>query len=150
MPKVLIVGFDGATWDILTPLIQQGKLPTFRKLVEEGTSGYMESTVPPVTIPAWISMFSGLKPQQLGIFDFNRIVVEDGIMESRLFNSSDYKGRLMWDFLSRKGMKSLVLNVPGTYPPYPIEGHLIGFDYTPMEKCTYPGELEEILIYQTT
>lgn len=146
MPKIVVIGFDGATWDIINPLIEQNKLPTFKTLIKESTWGYMESTVPPMTIPAWISMFSGLTPEQLGMFDFNKVTLKDNSIKMRLFNSTDYKGRLIWDFLSKKGIKSLVLNVPGTYPPFPIEGHLIGLDLTPLEHCTYPDNLEKILI----
>lgn len=59
MTKILVLGFDGATWDIITPLVAQNKLPTFKNLMEKSTWGYMESTVPPMTILAWISIFSG-------------------------------------------------------------------------------------------
>lgn len=142
---MLVVGFDGATWDIISPLIAQGSLPAFEALVHESTWGSMESTVPPMTIPAWISMFSGLTPEQLCVFDFNKIIMGKKTVGSRLVTSSDYRGKLLRDILSERKMKSLVLNIPGTYPPYPIEGHLIGLDLTPLEKCTYPSELEHIL-----
>ncbi len=145
MPKVLVVGFDGATWDIISSLIAKGSLPTFQKIMETSCWGYLESTIPPMTIPAWICMFSGLQPETLCMFDFNRVTIKDKVAESRLFNTSDYKGKLVWDLLSRKGFKSLVLNIPGTYPPYPIEGHLIGLDMTPMESMTYPEGIEKIL-----
>ncbi len=146
MPKVLVIGFDGATWDIIKPLTEQGSLPTFKNLIKESTWGYMESTIPPISIPAWISMFSGLTPEQLGMFDFINLTIKDNAAEMRLFSSKDSKGKLLWNFLSKEGIKSLVLNIPGIYPPYSIEGHLIGLDLTPLEKCTYPEELEKILI----
>ena len=145
MPKIIVVGFDGATWDIINPLIAHGALPAFETLMNESTWGSMESTMPPMTIPAWISMFSGLTPEQLGLFDFNKVIVGKKAVETRLVNSSDCSGSLLWDILSRRTMKSLVLNIPGTYPPYPIEGHLIGLDFTPLERCTYPFELEQLL-----
>jgi len=145
MPKVLVVGFDGATWDIINPLVDQNNMPTFRKLMNESTWGHLESTIPPITIPAWISMFSGLAPEKLRMFDFVRLKV-NGNVESTLFNSHDFKGKVIWDFLSQENTESLVLNMPGTYPPYPVRGHIIGFDLTPMENCTYPGEIEKLLI----
>ncbi|MBU7015299.1 MAG: alkaline phosphatase family protein [Theionarchaea archaeon] len=145
MTRILVVGFDGATWDIITPLVAKHALPTFENLMEKSTWGYMESTVPPMTIPAWISLFSGLHPEQMCMFDLNKIVLKGKTVESRIFNSNDSKGKLIWDFLSKENSKSLILNIPGIFPPYPIEGHLIGLDYTPMENCTYPEDLEEIL-----
>ncbi|MGC1122303.1 MAG: alkaline phosphatase family protein [Candidatus Methanofastidiosia archaeon] len=145
MTKIVVVGFDGATWDIISPLISQGALPTFKALMDRSSWGIMESTMPPMTIPAWISMFSGLTPEQLCLFDFNKVTIGEKTVECRLVNSGDCRGKFLWDLLSQRKMKSLVLNIPGTYPPYPMEGHLIGLDLTPLEKCTYPSELEQIL-----
>jgi predicted AlkP superfamily phosphohydrolase/phosphomutase len=145
MTKIVVVGFDGATWDIISPLISQGALPTFKALMDRSSWGVMESTMPPMTMPAWISMFSGLTPEQLCLFDFNKITVGEKTVECRLVNSGDCRGKFLWDLLSQRKMKSLVLNIPGIYPPYPIEGHLIGLDLTPLEKCTYPPELEQVL-----
>lgn len=144
MSKVLVVGFDGATWRIINPLVRQGKLPTFQKLMEKGAWGYMKSTLPPITIPAWISMFSGLKPDNLGIFDFVTFTWNNTI-KSHLYSSQDTRGKLLWDILSKKELECLVLNMPGIYPPYPIKGHMMGLDFTPLETNTYPTELEHLL-----
>lgn len=145
MPKILVVGFDGATWDLINPLVEQGILYTFKKLMKESAWGHMKSTIPPMTIPAWVSMFSGLAPETLCMFDFMKLTIKDNRIHSRLYSSHDFKGRLLWDLVSQKGITSLVLNIPGTYPPYPIRGHLIGLELTPLESCTYPEELEDIL-----
>lgn len=54
--EVLVVGLDGVTWDVILPFVREGKLPTFRKLLEEGSWGILKSTLPPVTVPAWSSI----------------------------------------------------------------------------------------------
>ena len=70
MAKSLIIGLDGATWNVIKPLAEEGKLPTFKKLMEEGVWGNLESTVPPVTGPAWVSFATGRNPGKTGVFDF--------------------------------------------------------------------------------
>jgi len=70
MVKVLVIGFDGATWDLIKPLAESGKLPTFKKLMESGTWGYLESTIPYITLPAWISMMTGKNPGKIGYVHF--------------------------------------------------------------------------------
>lgn len=46
MKKVLIIGLDGATWDLIKLWVDEGKLPTFRKLIENGVWGNLESPIP--------------------------------------------------------------------------------------------------------
>ena len=70
MVKVLVIGFDGATWDLIKPWAEEGKLPTFKKLIENGTWGYLESTIPYITLPAWISMMTGKNPGKIGYVHF--------------------------------------------------------------------------------
>ena len=70
MIKSLILGLDGATWDVIKPLAEEGKLPTLKKLMEEGVWGNLESTIPPVTGPAWVSFATGRNPGKTGVFDF--------------------------------------------------------------------------------
>ena len=70
MTKVLLIGLDGATWDLMKPWAEKGVLPTFKKLMEKGVYGDLESTIPPVTIPAWVSFATGKNPGKLGCYDF--------------------------------------------------------------------------------
>ena len=55
MPKVLVVGWDGATFDVIRPLVAEGKLPNIAKMMQDGTWGTLRSTIPPVTPGAWTS-----------------------------------------------------------------------------------------------
>lgn len=68
--RVLVIGLDGATWDLLEPLAKEGKLQTLRNLMEGGVWGNLESTIPPVTVPAWVSFATGMNPGKLGVFGF--------------------------------------------------------------------------------
>ena len=66
-PKVLVIGLDGATLDLIGPWADDGKLPHISRLMREGVSGELRSTVPPVTGPAWTSFMTGKGPGKHGI-----------------------------------------------------------------------------------
>ena len=63
--RIIILGLDGATFSIIKPWAEANELPTFRKLMNKGAWGELESTIPPVTCPAWVSMLTGKKPWQI-------------------------------------------------------------------------------------
>ncbi|HJS28492.1 MAG TPA: alkaline phosphatase family protein, partial [Anaerolineales bacterium] len=77
MTRVLIVGFDGATFDIIRPLVAQGRLPNLARLMHAGSWGPLRSTIPPVTPAAWTSFFTGKNPGKHGIYDFQILNPDD-------------------------------------------------------------------------
>ena len=68
--KVLIIGIDGGTFDIIKPLVNAGKLPAMGRMIREGCHGILRSTIPPVTAPAWASFLTGKNPGKHGAYDF--------------------------------------------------------------------------------
>ena len=68
MSKVLVIGLDGATFELIEPWVEEGELPTFSRLMSEGSWGALKSTLPPLTVPAWAAMFTGKNPARLGLF----------------------------------------------------------------------------------
>ena len=68
--KTLIIGLDGATFKVLTPLIEKKCLPNIQRIVEKGSSGTLLSTIPPVTAPAWLALATGMRPDKTGAYDF--------------------------------------------------------------------------------
>ncbi|AKG92424.1 hypothetical protein GAH_00219 [Geoglobus ahangari] len=141
-PKVFVIGLDGATWDVILPLVERGELPTFKKLIENGAWGVLKSTIPPVTIPAWPAFVTGKNPGKFGVFDFF-VVDENG--ESRIVTSKDIKSKKLWDYLGFFGLKSIVVNLPNSYPVEKINGVMVSGMLTPEGKpFAYPPEVEEI------
>ena len=65
--KAVVVGLDGATWDVIAPLGMAGRLPHLWGLATAGTRGPLRSTIPPLTFPAFPSLLSGLNPGRHGI-----------------------------------------------------------------------------------
>jgi predicted AlkP superfamily phosphohydrolase/phosphomutase len=112
--------------------------------METGSYGAMESTVPPITVPAWMSMLTGVDPGELGIYGFrNR---RDHSYERYAFaNSRSVREPVVWDVLGDAGRKTIALGVPLTYPPRPINGWLISCFLAPdtSSEYTYPPDLRD-------
>lgn len=143
--KVLVIGLDGATFDLILPLVAEGKLPSLSKLIQGGVSGTLTSTYPPLTGPAWSSFMTGKTPAQHGVLEFFRR--QEGSYHQVLNNRLDIDGKSLWSFLSEGGKQVGVVGVPLTYPPEPVNGFLITGLLTPPNRrdFTYPpGLLEEL------
>jgi len=125
--KLLIVGWDGATWDYINPLLAQGDLPNLAALLGRGVRVTLRSTIPPYTNIAWPSMVTGLSPAQTGIYDAVR--TSPGSYDRIPTNLGGFRGVPIWNWANRFGRRAGVLNVPMTYPASPLEGYLVsGFD----------------------
>jgi predicted AlkP superfamily phosphohydrolase/phosphomutase len=124
--RVLVIGLDGATFDLLTPWCEQGVLPNLAALVARGVSGPLRSVFPPVTAPAWVSFQTGKNPGKHGIFEF---LQHDGTsFELVPVNATMRDGLTIWDLLTRAERKVAILGVPVTYPPRPVNGiQICGF-----------------------
>lgn len=109
--KVVILGIDGATFNIIDPLIEKGKLPNVKKIIENGFSGNMKSTASPESPPAWTSLITGVNPGQHGIYDFLKVTKD---YQVKLNLSYDRKAKPFWEILD---IKSIIVNIPLTYPP---------------------------------
>ncbi|RLE47527.1 MAG: hypothetical protein DRJ18_03130 [Candidatus Methanomethylicota archaeon] len=68
--RVIVIGLDGATWKLIKPWAEEGKLQTLKRLMEEGAYGELKSTIPPITAAAWASLLTGKNPGKTGIYDF--------------------------------------------------------------------------------
>ncbi|MCX5886352.1 MAG: alkaline phosphatase family protein [Proteobacteria bacterium] len=141
MEKLLVIGIDGGSFTLLSPLIEQGIMPNLARMMEEGISGELESVCPPVTAPAWSSFITGKNPGQHGIYDF--MVKRKDSNEEIPLNSTLREGRAFWDILGEDGNKVLILNIPTTYPPQKVNGVMISDFLTPSGKrdFVYPVNL---------
>lgn len=121
--RILVIGLDGATFDLIKPWVQQGKLPHFGRLMAEGVHGELASTVHPLSPPAWTSFMTGMNPGKHGIFDFSERAPESYNLQ--FTNGGFRKAKTLWRILSEAGKQVVVIDVPMTYPPEPVNGSLI-------------------------
>jgi len=138
MSRVLVIGIDGGTLDLIRPWAEEGHLPSLARLMTEGAWGRLESTLPPVTSPAWPTFATGKNPGKHGVFDFIR--PSGGDFE--MVNSTYIKARTLWQILSEAGRRVGVVNVPVTYPPQPVNGFVVSGMLSPHGgRFTYPEDL---------
>ncbi len=121
-------GIDSATWDVIKPFVDQGKLPGFALLMKGGTTKRLGSTIPPITPVAWTSLYTGVNPGKHGVFDFYRL---DKGHEIAINSTADVERDTIFDYLSRAGKRAAVLNLPLTYPLRPLNGIMVGGFTTP-------------------
>jgi predicted AlkP superfamily phosphohydrolase/phosphomutase len=140
--KVLVIGLDSAPPRLVFDVFRD-EMPTLTGLVERGAHARLESTNPPITVPAWTSMMSSKDPGQLGFYGFrNR---KDHSYDAYAFaNSALVREPRLWDLLGDAGKRSIVLGVPQTYPPRPLNGEMVTCFLTPSTKAqyTYPDSLK--------
>lgn len=139
--RVVVIGLDGATLDILQPWMQAGHLPVLKQLIDQGASGRLRSTIHPITACAWNSFMTGVNPGRHGVFDFTRRRL--GSYDLELMSGHSRHMPSVWRLLSDAGRMVGVINVPMTYPPEPLNGYLVsGIDTPDLNSTyTYPAEL---------
>jgi predicted AlkP superfamily phosphohydrolase/phosphomutase len=112
--RVLVLGLDGATYDLLRPWFEQGELPNLRHLVERGATGELATVIPPYTPVAWPSIMSGKNPGKHGVFDFMYRDRDRPGFEISFYNRSHVDARFIWQIVGDQGSKVGVINVPMT------------------------------------
>lgn len=143
--RVLMIGLDGTTFDVLDPLVSEGLMPNLGRLASEGARGPLETIFPPLTAAAWTSAVTGKNPGKHGILEF--FLRKKGSFEEIAVNQRLRDSRAIWDLLGDAGHRSIVTNVPCTYPPEPIDGVMISDFLTPRGRRDFvhpPALLDEI------
>ncbi|MFX1237247.1 MAG: alkaline phosphatase family protein, partial [Promethearchaeota archaeon] len=141
--KVIVIGLDCATpRTLFEDFIDV--CPNIEKMLKGGIYGTLRSSDPPITIPAWMVMSTGKNAGKLGLYGF-RHRKQNSYNEFWIANSFNVKEPKIWDILGKKGLKSIILGVPPTYPVQEINGHLVSGFITPDTNVdfTFPPELKQ-------
>jgi predicted AlkP superfamily phosphohydrolase/phosphomutase len=145
----MIIGLDCAEPSLVFDRWRD-ELPTLGSLIDAGAYGRLTSVIPPITVPAWSCMMASKTPGDLGVYGFrNRSDHSyDGLF---IANGAAIRVPRLWDLVGRRGKRSIVVGVPGTYPPRPLNGALVSCFLTPSTdyQYTYPPmlrrEVEEVV-----
>ena len=140
--RLIVIGLDAASPKLVFDKFRS-KLPNLSKMIEYGAHGKLRSCHPPITIPAWIVMVTGVNPGKLGLYGF-RHRKDYSYTEITLPTSLSVRNKRVWDYIGEAGMKVCLIGVPPTYPPRKVNGWLISCLMTPDTKrqYTYPPELK--------
>lgn len=140
-PKVILIGLDSMTFDLVDPWMASGDLPNLAAVVQGGARGVLESCWLPLSPPAWTSITTGRTPGGHGIFNFS--VLKPGTYEVDTIDARLVRVPRLWDLVNRHGLRTGVFNVPVTWPPRPVDGYMVGCFLTPdvRRTFTYPESL---------
>ncbi|MEJ7637613.1 MAG: alkaline phosphatase family protein [Singulisphaera sp.] len=138
--KILVVGLDCAAPELL---FGDERLVNFRRLMDAGVYGRLESVIPPITVPAWMCMATSQDPGSLGVYGF-RNRVDHSYNGLGIVNSRSIGELAIWDQIAREGKKSVVIGVPPAYPPRKVNGISVGCFLTPdttKDVYTHPANI---------
>lgn len=145
-PRVLIIGWDGASFDLLKPWVDEGRLPNLESLLSRGASGGLTSILPILSPAAWTTILTGVLPEVHGIFGFVR--AEPGSHEPATASSAHRRCPALWQTLGESSLDSVFLWVPATYPPEPMRGVMVTGMGTPgvYSDFSYPPQIKRELL----
>ena len=144
--RVLIIGLDAATLNLVQPWVEQGLLPNIESFFSHGAVGPMRSVATQCSAAAWSSMVTGVNPGKHGLYWFT--LDKPGTYEQSYVNASYQHGETLWRRLSDAGMCVGAINVPISYPAEEVNGFVIAGIDTPGVHATgftYPQDLAAAL-----
>lgn len=147
--RVFVLGLDCASPELIFDQFR-ADLPTFSQLAVGGTWGRLESSIPCITVPAWTSMLSSRDPGALGVYGFrNRADHTYNAMTTA--DNTAVKVKRVWDYLGDAGKRSIVVGVPQTFPPRPLNGEMVSCFLTPSleSEFAYPALLRQEVLQRS-
>ncbi len=138
------MGWDGASFDLVDPLLDAGRLPNLAALIECGVSARLASTAIPVSSAAWTGAMTGKGPGKTGVYGFLEPI--EGTYDARLISARSNRAAPLWRILSARGLTSIVFGVPVTWPPEAVRGTMVTGLLSPFDAVyTHPPQLADAL-----
>lgn len=125
--KVLLIGWDGADWKAINPLIDEGKMPALELFVNSGVMGNLATLQPSLSPMLWTSVATGMRPFKHGIHGFTEPDPHTGGI--RPITSTTRTVKAVWNILNQSGLKSNVLGWWPSHPAEPINGVMVSNHY---------------------
>jgi predicted AlkP superfamily phosphohydrolase/phosphomutase len=142
--KVVVLGIDGVPYTLFKLFADKGIMPNMANLAKKGTLTDMTASIPEVSSTSWSTFMTGVNPGRHGIYGFMELQKDS--YKWKFPNSHDVRSATLWDMAGNNNKKSIVLNVPSTYPAKEVNGVLTaGFVALDLRKATYPTSAYEYL-----
>lgn len=134
---LLFIGIDGATWKFIDPLLENGQLPTFERLIKNGVRGQLQTLTPTQSVIIWSSIVTGCLPEHHGIKGWL-----SGAGDQLAITSDMRKRAALWDILDYHGLSGHYINWWTSWPPSIVKGTVISnlFEFARTENRVYPSE----------
>jgi len=142
--SALVLGVDGLPYTLAKRLIDEGVMPNLGALSIKGTLAQLHTTVPDFSCVAWTSFATGVNPGKHGIYGFNDF--DPTTAEMITPTAQQCRVPALWHEVGRAGGRSVVVNLPGTYPAMPLRGKMVaGFVAPEFDKSVYPATFGQTL-----
>jgi predicted AlkP superfamily phosphohydrolase/phosphomutase len=138
--RVAVIGLDGVGLPLVRDLVERGLMPNFARLAAAGTLAPMRSSIPTISSVSWTGFMTGRNPGKHGVYGFTD--VKPGTLTLFFPNFGNVRAETLWDVAGRHGKRSIVMNIPNTYPARELNGCLVsGFVAVNLERAVYPASL---------
>lgn len=142
--KSVVIGLDGTPHSLITKFINDGTMPNLAQLIKNGSLYQMDSSIPEISSVAWSSFMTGTNPANHNILGF--VDLKENSYDLMFPNFSNLKTPTIWDEIAKNEKRSIIINLPSTYPAKQINGILIaGFVAPNLEKAVYPASILPLL-----
>lgn len=139
--KVVVIGLDGSSWDLVNQMLAAGHLPNMKKIQGTGVATTLRSTHPAHSAPAWTTFATGVPPTEHGCLDF--LVVRDDIDDLDIIDSTKITQETIYETMVRHGKTPILINLPNTFPPKLKSNITITSLMTRGDQYIYPESLKE-------
>ncbi len=140
--RLVIFGIDGVPFDLMKRLSDEGIMPNFKRIREDGVFRKMRSSLPEISSVSWSTIFTGKNPGEHGIFGFTELI--PGTYSICFTNFHKLKAKPFWH--EEPERKHILINIPSTYPASPLNGKMVsGFISPDLERSVYPDDLVDTL-----
>lgn len=138
--SAMVIGLDGVPYWLLRDLADQGVMPKTAGLLPQGSLRAMSAPVPEISSTSWAGFLTGTDPGTHGIYGF--VDLRPGSYRTYFPGYGHLKAPPLWEAVDRDGGRSVIMNVPSTYPAPPLRGTLVsGFVAPDFDRAVYPPEL---------
>ena len=121
--KLLLIGWDAADWKVIDELMADGKMPTLKRMVEQGTSGNLRTLQPPLSPMLWTSIATGKRPYKHGIYGFTEPTPNrEGVQP---MTNASRSSKALWNILNQHDRRSVVVGWWPSHPAEPIRGAMV-------------------------
>lgn len=135
--KFMVIGIDGVPYELLRDFAQRGIMPNVKRLIERFGLKKTRVPLPEVSSVSWTSFMTGMNPGEHGIYGFMELNPDNYSYTFPSFPNLPVEP--VWEVIGKRGKRSVIINLPNTYPARPMNGVLVsGFVALDLAKSVYP------------